>query len=161
MNDTRVQMQMTLNGCSQTLHVRLHESLLDVLRRQGCASVKRVCESADCGACSVLVDAKLIDACTTLALQVDGKRIETAEALSTRHMLHPLQQAFLTHAAVQCGFCIPGMVLSLKHLLDTRPHASEAEIREVMTLCRCTGYQKPLEAVLEYQRTLLGAKEKS
>ncbi len=131
----------------------MHDSLLDVLRRERLCAVKRVCETADCGACSVLVDGRLVDSCSTLALQVEGCRIDTAEGLATDDALHPLQSAFLEHAAAQCGFCIPGMLLSMCALLDRNPDASEAEIREVMTLCRCTGYVKPIAAVRAYQES--------
>ena len=135
----------------------MHDSLLDVLRREGLVGAKRVCETADCGACSVLVDGLLVDSCTTLALQAEGRRVDTIEGLAGRAGMHPLQEAFLRHSAVQCGFCIPGMILSMQALLERRPQASEAEIREVMTLCRCTGYVKPIQATLEYQAKLRGS----
>jgi aerobic carbon-monoxide dehydrogenase small subunit len=101
----------------------------------------------------VIADGVLVDACSTLALQVEGRRIETIEGLA-RDALHPLQAAFLRHAAAQCGYCIPGMILSMRALLDRNPGAGEAEIREVMTLCRCTGYVKPIVATLDYQEQL-------
>jgi len=142
-----------LNEVERTFQVRMHDSLLDVLRREGFAGAKRVCETADCGACSVLVDGVCIDSCSTLALQVEGRRISTIEGLAAAD-LHPLQAAFLRHAAAQCGYCIPGMILSMRALLDRNPNAGEAEIREVMTLCRCTGYVKPIAATLEYQEDL-------
>ncbi len=157
MNDARVPMELVLNGATRRFEVRMHDSLLDVLRRERHVAVKRVCETADCGACSVLVDGRLIDSCSTLALQVDGSRVDTPEGLAPGDALHPLQQAFLNHAAAQCGFCIPGMILSMHALLERNPHASEAEMREVMTLCRCTGYVKPLAAVRAYQRSLLAS----
>lgn len=150
---TRVPLHVHVNGRARTFDVRLHDSLLDVLRREGLTGAKRVCETADCGACSVVLDGRLVDACSTLALQAEHSAVETIEGLAAQ-TLHPLQQAFLSHAAAQCGYCIPGMILSMKALLDRNPDASEAEIREVMTLCRCTGYVKPVAATLDYRDQL-------
>ena len=150
MSEERVPMALVVDGVAHTFQVRMHDSLLDVLRREGWKSVKRVCETADCGACSVLVDGVLVNACSTLALQADGSKVDTVEALAGV-TLHPLQAAFLQHAAAQCGYCIPGMLLTMKSLLDREPDASAATLREVMTLCRCTGYAKPLAATRQYQ----------
>jgi carbon-monoxide dehydrogenase small subunit len=152
MKNDLVPLHLVLNGRERAFEIRMHDSLLDVLRREGQAGAKRACETADCGACSVLLDGRVVDSCTTLALQAEGGRVDTIEGLATREALHPLQQAFLQHAAVQCGFCIPGMILALHALLEHRPDASEAELRDAMTLCRCTGYVKPIEAAQEYQR---------
>jgi carbon-monoxide dehydrogenase small subunit len=127
--------------------VRMHDSLLDALRNTGFAGAKRACETADCGACSVLLDGRLVVSCALLALQAEGSRVDTIEGLATRHGLHPLQEAFLRHGAAQCGFCTPGMLVSMVDLLARRPLASEAEIRDVLGLCRCTGYVKPVAAV--------------
>ena len=148
----RVPIQILLNGSEETLQVRMHDSLLDALREAGLVGAKRGCETGDCGACSVLLDGNVVTSCTLLALQADGRRVDTIEGLSERDRLHPLQQAFLDHAAVQCGFCIPGMLVTLHALLERHPDASPAEVREAMTLCRCTGYTKPLDAVFDYQR---------
>lgn len=148
----RVPIQVVLNGRPLTLQVRMHDSLLDVLREAGWVGVKRGCETADCGACSVLLDGKVVTSCTLLALQADGRRVDTIEGLAGRDELHPLQEAFLAHAAVQCGFCIPGMLVTLHAVLEHDPHASPAEVKDAMTLCRCTGYTKPLAAVFDYQR---------
>lgn len=153
MNDA-VPLEIVLNGRAGLLHVQMHDSLLDVLRRARLCGVKRVCETADCGACSVLLNGRVVDSCSTLALQADGARVDTIEGLAHPETLHPLQAAFLNHAAAQCGFCIPGMILSMYALLESTPDASDAELREVMTLCRCTGYVKPMAAVREYQETL-------
>jgi len=149
-----VPVRFVLNGRDRDLEVQRHDSLLDALRHAGLCGAKRVCETADCGACSVLLEGRLVDSCSTLALQADGCRIETIEGLSEPPALHPLQKLFLEHAAAQCGFCIPGMILTMQSLLDREPDASLERIREVMTLCRCTGYVKPIAAVLEYQRQL-------
>jgi carbon-monoxide dehydrogenase small subunit len=152
-----VPIRIVLNGHERTLQVRMHDSLLDALREAGFIGAKRVCETADCGACSVLLDGKVVNSCAMLALQADGRRVDTIEGLAEREQLHPLQQAFLEHAAVQCGFCIPGMMLTLHSLLERQPDASPAEVRAAMTLCRCTGYTKPLSAVFEYQKRRLAA----
>jgi carbon-monoxide dehydrogenase small subunit len=148
----RVPVEIVLNGIPATLHVRMHDSLLDALREAGWVGVKRVCETADCGACSVLLDGKAVTSCALLALQADGHRVDTIEGLADRDRLHPLQSAFLAHSAAQCGFCIPGMLLTLHSVLEGDPEASPAELRSAMTLCRCTGYTKPLAAVFDYQR---------
>ena len=162
--DARVPVRLLLNGCERTLQVRMHDSLLDALREAGLVGAKRACETSDCGACAVMLDGRLVNSCSTLALQADDRSVETIEGLAQRGSLHPLQAAFLDHAGVQCGFCTPGMILAMHALLERRPEASEAEIREALTLCRCTGYVKPVAAVLEYQRALLarrGSREAS
>ena len=155
--DSRVPLRLIVNGVERHCVVRMHDSLLDVLRREGFTAAKRVCETADCGACSVLLDGMLVDSCALLALQASERRVDTIEGLAGREGLHPLQDAFLRHAAAQCGFCIPGMILTLCALLDRDPDASLADIREAVTLCRCTGYVKPIEATLDYQRQLRAA----
>ncbi len=144
--------RITVNGETKSVEVALHELLLDVLRREGYWSVKRVCETGDCGACAVIMDGKVIDTCLTLAMQGDERMIETVEGLETDGRMAPIQEAFLVAGAVQCGFCTPGMILTAKALLDERPDATEAEIRDTMTLCRCTGYVKPVEAVIAEQK---------
>jgi carbon-monoxide dehydrogenase small subunit len=157
-NEERVPLQLVLNGHERKLQVRMHDSLLDALRDAALVGAKRVCETSDCGACAVLLDGKLVNSCSTLALQVEGRRVGTIEGFAGHDALHPLQEAFLRHAAVQCGFCIPGMILTMHSLLERNPRASLAEIRDVMTLCRCTGYVKPIAAVLDYQKSLLAAR---
>lgn len=160
MNDERLPLHCVVDGVPRTFEVSLHDSLLDVLRREGWKSLKRVCETSDCGACSVLLDGRVVNACSTLAMQAEGSSVETVEGLAARGPLHPLQAAFLRHAAAQCGFCIPGMILTMKTLLDAHPEASEAELRAAMTLCRCTGYARPLAAVQDYQEQCSGSSVK-
>lgn len=133
--------------------VRPHHLLIDILR-DGCGrmSVKEGCESASCGACTVLIDGRPTLACITLALDAVGRRIETVEGLSPAEgPLHPIQRAFIDHHAIQCGFCTPGMILATVALLDANPHPSEAEIRAALSgnLCRCTGYVKIVRAILD------------
>ena len=125
-------------------------TLLDFLREDlGLKGTKRGCDSGQCGACTILMDGKTMNACLVLAIQADGKEILTIEGLSSGGRLHPLQEAFVEEGAVQCGFCVPGMILSAKALLDEKKDPSEEEIRESLSgnLCRCTGYVKIIKAV--------------
>jgi carbon-monoxide dehydrogenase small subunit len=123
---------------------------VDLLRYQlGLTGTKKGCEMGDCGSCTVIMDGKAVNSCLVLALQADGRNIQTIEGLETGEDLHPIQKAFVEKGAVQCGFCSSGMILSAKNLLDQKPNPSEAEIRRALSgnLCRCTGYQKIIEAV--------------
>jgi aerobic-type carbon monoxide dehydrogenase small subunit (CoxS/CutS family) len=140
----------TVNGTAQHWNIAPGDLLLDVLRREGYFGVKRGCEEGECGACTVLLDGKPVNSCLTFAAQVEGREILTIEGLAHGGALDPLQEAFLDHGAVQCGFCSPGMILAAKALLDRQPHPTEAQVREALAgnYCRCTGYRKPVEAVL-------------
>ena len=125
-------------------------TLLDFLREDlGLKGTKRGCDSGQCGACTIIMDGKTVNACLVLAIQADGKEILTIEGLSSGGRLHPLQEAFVEEGAVQCGFCVPGMILSAKALLDEKKDPSGEEIREALSgnLCRCTGYVKIIKAV--------------
>jgi len=125
------------------------ESLMDVLRRLGHTSVKNGCDRGDCGSCAVLLDGLAVNACLVFAAKADGRRIETVEGLASPAMRR-LQSAALDAGAVQCGFCTPGMLLTALDLLARSPHPSEREVREALAgnYCRCTGYVKPVEAVM-------------
>jgi aerobic carbon-monoxide dehydrogenase small subunit len=139
-----------INGEDRALHAHPAERLVDVLRHQaGITSVKEGCGTGQCGSCTVLLDGRPIVSCLTFAGDAVGHEITTVEALSTDGKLHPLQQAFIEHGAVQCGFCTPGMLLAAKALLDEIPRPSEEEIRRGLAgnLCRCTGYAKIIEAI--------------
>lgn len=128
------------------------QTLLDVLRDElHLTGSKEGCGSGDCGACSVIMDGRLVCSCLVLAAEVEGCRVETIEGLSTGSTLHPLQQKFLDHAALQCGFCTPGVLMASKALLDTNPDPTESEARFWLAgnLCRCTGYDKIIKAVLD------------
>jgi carbon-monoxide dehydrogenase small subunit len=141
---------LTVNGDPYTVVVRSHHTLLQVLREQlGVTSPKRGCENGECGACTVILNGLPVNSCLVLAPEADGAEIETAEGLSKSGDLHPLQDAFMAHNAVQCGFCTPGMLMSSKALLDRNPSPSEPEIREALVgnLCRCTGYLRIIEAI--------------
>ncbi len=142
---------ITVNEEVYELEVPANRTLLDVIREEcGLTGTKQGCGNGECGACTVLLDGEPVNACLVLALQANGKRVITVEGLSEGEKLHPIQEAFIAHGAIQCGFCTPGMVLSTKALLDKNPHPQELEIREALTgnLCRCTGYQKIVEAIL-------------
>lgn len=145
---------LILNGSAQTWDVPANEILLDTLRRQGWTGTKRVCESGECGACAVMVNGVAVDSCILLAAQVDGAELTTVEGLERDGILHPIQAAFAANGSVQCGFCIPGMVVTAASYLEENPHPTEDEVRHVFigNLCRCTGYKKPVEAVLDAAR---------
>ncbi len=141
---------LTVNGDTYTLTIKSHHTLLKVLREQlGITSPKVGCENGECGACTVLMDGLPVNSCQVLAPEADGASIETVEGLGTDGNLHPLQQAFIDHNAVQCGFCTPGMLMSAKALLDRNPNPNEEDIRHALVgnLCRCTGYVRIVEAV--------------
>ncbi len=147
-----VVLDITVNGERQQLSIEPHWTLLQVLRnRLGLTGTKENCLEAECGVCTVLLDGKAVNSCILLAAQCEGRSVVTIEGLGDPEHLHPLQAAFIEHGAVQCGYCIPGMILTAKSYLDEHPGAtaSEDEIREAIsgTLCRCTGYQKIVEAV--------------
>jgi aerobic-type carbon monoxide dehydrogenase small subunit (CoxS/CutS family) len=145
-----MQLRVRVNGQSMEWSIAPGELLLDLLRRQGYFGVKRGCGEGECGACTVLVDGKPVNSCLVFAAQTEGRDILTVEGLAQGERLDPLQEAFLDHGAVQCGFCTSGMILSAKALLERSPHATVEEVTEVMAghYCRCTGYLKPVEAVL-------------
>ena len=142
---------LTVNKETKELEVDLHRTLLEVLRDELCLTgVKYGCGDGECGACTVLVNGKPILSCLTLAVSADGKEITTIEGLADAGKLHPLQESFIKHGAVECGFCTPGMILSAKALLDEKSKPTEGEVRHYLrgNLCRCTGYVKIIEAVL-------------
>jgi carbon-monoxide dehydrogenase small subunit len=146
----KVDLELTVNGRVYTLSVEPWRTLVEVLRDElGLTGTKRGCDDGNCGACTVIVDGKAIKSCLMLVPQARGKEILTIEGLGTEENPHPLQQAFIDHFAVQCGFCTPGMIMSAKALLDEKPNATEEEIREAIhgNICRCTGYVKIVEAI--------------
>ena len=145
-----MELRLTVNGQPRQWTIAPGDLLLDVLRREGFFGVKRGCEKGECGSCTVLVDGQAVNSCLMFAAKAEGCDVLTIEGLAQDARLHPVQEAFLDHGAAQCGFCTPGMILAAKALLDRNPEPSEAEVREAMAgvLCRCTGYVKPVEAVL-------------
>ena len=141
---------LTVNEESYEIQINPNRTLLEVIRNDlGLTGTKEGCGTGECGACTVLLDGEPVNACLTLALQAHGMKVTTIEGLSKDGTIHPLQEAFITHGAIQCGFCTPGMILSAKALLDRKPKPEEIEIREALigNLCRCTGYQKIVEAI--------------
>ncbi|MDP2660060.1 MAG: (2Fe-2S)-binding protein [Dehalococcoidia bacterium] len=153
---------LTLNGKPLEVRAEPHETLLDLIRdRLGFTGTKKGCDEGDCGCCTVILDGKAVNSCLVLGVEADGHAVETVEGLAQGGELHPLQEAFLRHGAVQCGYCTPGMLLSARALLDEKPDAGEEDVRTAISgnLCRCTGYVKIVEAVLSvaqsgYRRTV-------
>jgi carbon-monoxide dehydrogenase small subunit len=144
--------QLRVNGELHEVIVEPWRTLLEVIRDDiGLTGAKEACSTGECGACTVLLDGKPVNSCLLLAGEARGKEILTIEGLSQGTKLHPLQDAFIRHGAIQCGFCTPGMLLSAKALLDNNPQPTEKEVREAISgnLCRCTGYNKIVEAILE------------
>lgn len=143
--------QLEINGKVYDIPVEPRELLSDVVRQKtGLTGTKKGCGMGDCGACTVLVEGKPYLSCITLAIACHGKKITTVEGLAAQDgTLHPIQQAFVEHGAVQCGFCIPGMVMSAKGLLDRNPKPTRLEIKHSIAgnICRCTGYKRIVEAI--------------
>jgi aerobic carbon-monoxide dehydrogenase small subunit len=148
----KLHVQTTINGESAEFLCEPAETLLDVLRnRLNLTGTKEGCATGDCGACSVLVNQRLVPACLVLAAEVDDQDLLTVEGVATGSTLHPVQQKFLEHAALQCGICTPGFVVAAKALLDRNANPTEHEVRYWLAgnLCRCTGYDKIVRAVLD------------
>lgn len=143
---------LNVNGIDFDLAIESGATLLDVIREKiGLTGTKKGCNDGDCGACTVLVDGKVVASCCTLAIDVQKKEIVTIEGVMRGDQLHPVQQAFIDKAAIQCGFCTPGMVMSTIALLEENPNPTEDEIRDYLrgNICRCTGYVKIIDAVQE------------
>ncbi len=154
---TRIHVQTTLNGEAVEFLCDSRQSLLEVLRDDlGYTGTKEGCSNGNCGACSLQVDGVLVDSCLVLAAEVDGKSVDTIEGLASPARLHPLQQKFLEHAALQCGICTPGFIMAAKALLEKNPRPTEHEVRYWLAgnLCRCTGYDKIVRAVLDAAETM-------
>ena len=145
-----ISVSTTVNGDAVDFICTPEESLLDALRgRLGLTGSKEGCGTGDCGACSVTLNGRLVCSCLVLAVEAEGAEIGTVEGLATADRLHPLQQAFLDHAALQCGICTPGILVAAKALLDKNPDPTDEEVRYWLAgnLCRCTGYDKIVRAV--------------
>lgn len=145
-----MKVQTTINGIPTILDAAPGESLMESLRKNAYFSVKHGCETGDCGACGVLVDGLPRATCVMLTGQAENKSITTLESLGTPDTLHPLQEAFVDRGAVQCGYCTPAMVLAAMSLIQRNPDPTVEDVKDALsgTLCRCTGYVKPVEAVL-------------
>lgn len=149
-----VLIRATINSRAYELEVRPNMTLLDLLRDElGLTGTKRGCEIGECGACTVLMNGQAVNSCLVLAPQIDCHEILTVEGLAEGEKLHPLQESFLDHDAVHCGFCTPGMLMSAKDLLDHKPDPSEHEVRIAISgnLCRCSGYQQIVDAIKEVE----------
>jgi aerobic-type carbon monoxide dehydrogenase small subunit (CoxS/CutS family) len=149
-SDTR-RITLNVNGTSRNAEVETRVHLADFLRRSlGLTGTHLGCEHGVCGACTIIVNGSAVRSCLMLAVQADGAEVETVESLGNANALSPLQEAFSRHHALQCGFCTPGMLMSLEAFLRAHPHPSAAEIREAISgnICRCTGYQGIVEAAL-------------
>lgn len=150
--------ELEINGRVYEILVDPRDLLVDVIRKKvGLTGTKKGCGQGDCGACTVLINGEPVLSCITLAITCRGKKITTIEGLAAEDgKLHPVQQSFVDHGAVQCGFCTPGMILSAKALLDRNPKPSEDEIKRGIAgnICRCTGYKKIIEAVSAASETM-------
>ncbi|VTU23139.1 putative xanthine dehydrogenase subunit E [Variovorax sp. PBS-H4] len=147
-----MRVDMTLNGVEASVDIEARELLIDVLRdRLRLKGTKRSCDVQVCGACTVLVDGLPASSCTTLCADVQGRSVTTIEGLGKGKQLDPVQRAFIAHGALQCGFCTPGMILAVKSMLALHPQPSEETVRHYLrgNICRCTGYVKIIEAILD------------
>jgi carbon-monoxide dehydrogenase small subunit len=148
----RIQIQARINGIETDFLCEPRQSLLEVLRDElRLTGSKEGCNNGNCGACNVLLDGKLVNSCLVLGVEVQGRSVTTVEGLATPEGLHPLQRKFLEHAALQCGICTPGFLIAAKALLDKNPKPTEHDVRLWLAgnLCRCTGYDKIVRAVLD------------
>ncbi|CAN7724152.1 (2Fe-2S)-binding protein [Mesorhizobium caraganae] len=155
-----VAVSTTINGDHVEYLCQPDETLLDVLRdRLGLTGAKEGCGTGDCGACSIILDNRLVCSCLVLGAEAEGRQVETVEGMAHGDKLHPLQQKFLEHAALQCGICTPGFLIAAKDLLAKNPDPSEEEIRFGLAgnLCRCTGYDKIVRAVQDAANVMKGA----
>ena len=154
---TEVPIQMKVNGKWQELRVNPWERLVDVLRdRLGLTGTKIGCGEGECGACTVNLDGKAVLSCLLLAVQADGREIRTIEGLEHKGKLHLLQESFIKESAIQCGFCTPGMIMAAEALLQRDPNPSEETVRKGLSnnLCRCTGYERQVKAILKAAQSL-------
>jgi carbon-monoxide dehydrogenase small subunit len=155
----KMEIRFALNGKPVQVDVPGNWTLLRLLREKlALTGTKEGCGIGECGTCTVLLDGMPVNSCLVMAPKVEGRKVETVESLGTRDSLHPLQQAFIDHGAVQCGFCTPGILMSFKALLDQNPTPTKEEVREAITghLCRCTGYHQIIEAVERASKQVKG-----
>ncbi|MYM56856.1 (2Fe-2S)-binding protein [Thalassovita mangrovi] len=157
---SKIHVTTTVNGDTVEFLADPRETLLDCLRdRLGLTGSKEGCGTGDCGACSVMLDGRLVSSCLVLGVEAEGKTVDTIEGMARGDDLHPLQRKFIEHAALQCGFCTPGILVAAKALLDQNPDPSESEVRYWLAgnLCRCTGYDKIVNAVMDAAAEMRGA----
>ncbi|MDZ7673210.1 MAG: (2Fe-2S)-binding protein [Halanaerobiales bacterium] len=145
-----MKIELTVNGEKRKVDVKPHTRLLDILREDlGLTGTKEGCGKGECGACTVIMNDKVVTSCLVLAVQADGAKVLTVEGLTKEDKLHPIQESFIEKGAVQCGFCIPGMIMSSKKLLDDNKNPTDDDIKRALSgnICRCTGYVKIIDAV--------------
>ena len=160
---SKVHIQTKINGDDVEFLCNPRQTLLEVLRDHlEMTGTKEGCSNGNCGACSVQLDGRLVDSCLVLAVEVDGREVETIEGMASPEGLHPLQQKFLEHAALQCGVCTPGFLVASKALLEKNPRPTEHQVRYWLAgnLCRCTGYDKIIRAVLDAAKVKKGKAKK-
>jgi aerobic-type carbon monoxide dehydrogenase small subunit (CoxS/CutS family) len=147
----RREITLTLNGTERRIEVEDQVLLIELVRDLGLVGTKLSCDTQVCGACTLLLAGRPVSSCTTLAIEADGRTVETIEGLANGSALHPIQQAFVDRFAFQCGYCTPGMIMAAKALLDERPKPDAATVKQWMegNICRCTGYGTIVEAVLD------------
>lgn len=153
----KIPVHALINGEEVEFLCEPHQSLLEVLRESlGLTGSKEGCNNGNCGACNVILDGALVNSCLVLAAEIEGRSLVTIEGIAGPQGLHPVQQKFLEHAALQCGYCTPGFIVAAKALLDRNPHPNEQEVRQWLAgnLCRCTGYDKIVRAVLDAARVM-------
>ena len=153
----KIQVTIVVNGEKKEILCQPYQTLLEVLRDElKLTGTKEGCSNGNCGACSVILNGALVNSCIVLAAEANGGTVETIEGLATPEGLHPIQQAFLENAALQCGICTPGYILSAKALLDKKPQATEDQVRHwcAGNLCRCTGYDKIVRAILDAEQRM-------
>ena len=152
MINKKVQVQAVINGEEVEFLCEPRQSLLEALRETlGLTGTKEGCNNGNCGACNVILDGALVNSCLVLAVEINGGHVTTVEGIASARGLHPLQEKFIAHAALQCGFCTPGFIVAAKALLDQNPNPSESEVRQWLAgnLCRCTGYDRIVRAVMD------------
>lgn len=147
--ETSKAIKLKVNGKQLELHAAPNSTLLEILRNNGHVEVKCGCEKGDCGACAVILDGEAVDSCLTLAWIADGSEVQTVKGIGTEATPHPLQTAFIEEGSVQCGYCIPGIIVAAKVLLDENPDPTDSDIRVALSgnLCRCTGYTRIFSAI--------------
>lgn len=158
----RTQVQTRLNGADIDFLCEPRQSLLEVLRDElGLTGSKEGCNNGNCGACTVMLNGRMVNSCCVLAVETEGADVQTIEGVAQGDQLHPLQQAFLNEAALQCGICTPGFIMASKALLDREPNADEDRVRHWLAgnLCRCTGYDKIVRAVLAAEESMNEVKQ--